>query len=47
MRSEGYIYSGSTDPGSRNDLGKLHNDLVSYNLLAEEVKRKDDEISIS
>lgn len=47
MRSEGYTYSGSTDPGSRNDLGKLHNDLVSYNLLAEEVKRKDDEISIS
>lgn len=46
MRSEGYIYSGSLDPSSRNDLGKLHNDLVSYNLLAEDVKKKDDEITI-
>ena len=28
MRTEGYQYSGSTQEISRNDLGKLHHDLV-------------------
>ena len=41
MRSEGYIYSGSPDSASRNDLGKMHNDLIEFELLSEEEKRKD------
>lgn len=41
MRSEGYIYSGSHDPSSRNDLGKMHHDLVDFSSLTEEEKRKD------
>lgn len=41
MRSEGYIYSGSTDKGSRNDLAKMHNDLIPFEGLDEEEKRKD------
>lgn len=44
MRSEGYIFSGSTDPSSRNDLAKMHHDLVDYATLAEEEKRKDSRI---
>ena len=31
MRSEGYIYSGSLNADSRNDLGKMHHNLVPYN----------------
>ena len=41
MRSEGYVFSGSTDPESRNDLAKTHNDLVDYETLADDEKRKD------
>ena len=41
MRSEGYIFSGSTDKKSRNDLAKMHHDLVDFSLLTEEEKRKD------
>lgn len=41
MRSEGYIYSGSHDKSSRNDLGKMHHDLVDYSSLDENEKRKD------
>ena len=41
MRSEGYIYSGSPDRSSRNDLAKMHHDLVNFDLLTEEEKRKD------
>ena len=41
MRSEGYIFSGSKDKSSRNDLAKMHHDLVDYSALAEEEKRKD------
>ena len=41
MRSEGYIYSGSKEKSSRNDLGKMHHDLVDYDSLTEEEKRKD------
>ncbi len=41
MRAEGYIYSGSKDKASRNDLGKMHHDLVDFASLSEEDKRKD------
>lgn len=41
MRAEGYVYSGSTDESSRNDLAKMHHDLVAYAFLAEEEKHKD------
>ena len=44
MRSEGYIYSGSPDKSSRNDLAKTHNDLVDYAMLSEEEKRKDSRV---
>ncbi len=44
MRSEGYVYSGSSDPASRNDLGKMHHDLVEFELLSEEDKRKDSRV---
>lgn len=44
MRSEGYIYSGSTEKSSRNDLAKMHNDLVDYSSLSEEEKRKDSRV---
>ncbi len=41
MRAEGYIYSGSPNKNSRNDLGKMHHDLVPFEKLTEEEKRKD------
>ncbi len=44
MRSEGYIYSGSSEKISRNDLGKLHHNLVDYSSLTEEEKRKDSSV---
>jgi len=44
MRSEGYVFSGSTDKSSRNDLAKMHHDLVDYSSLAEDVKRLDSKI---
>lgn len=44
MRSEGYVYSGSRDKASRNDLAKVHPDLVDYELLSEEDRRKDSKI---
>jgi hypothetical protein len=39
MRSEGFIFSGSTDEGSRCDDAKLHNLLVPYNQLPEAEKK--------
>lgn len=42
MRSEGYCYSGSRDKSSRNDLAKMHYDLVPFGVLDEEEKKKDD-----
>ncbi|MBR0294942.1 MAG: hypothetical protein IJQ67_03430 [Bacilli bacterium] len=41
MRSKGYIYSGSNNKSSRNDLGKKHHDIVPYEELTEDEKRKD------
>ncbi len=45
MRAEGYIFSGSTDKASRNDLAKMHHDLVAYQRLTEEEKRKDSKVA--
>ena len=44
MRAEGYIYSRSKDKSSRNDLAKMHHDLVDYASLSEEDKRKDSKV---
>lgn len=44
MRAEGYVFSGSKDPASRNDLAKMHNDLVVFDQLDEEEKRKDSRV---
>ena len=44
MRAEGYIFSGSTDKSSRNDLAKMHHDLVDFSSLTEEEKRKDSNV---
>ena len=44
MRAEGYIYSGSPDKSSRNDLAKMHHDLVDFSSLSEEEKRKDSRV---
>ncbi len=41
MRAEGYVYSGSPDKKTRNDLAKMHHDLVHFSVLSEEEKRKD------
>ena len=46
MRSEGYIFSGSKEKSSRNDLGKMHHDLVDYDSLSEEEKRKDSKVAL-
>lgn len=44
MRAEGYVYSGSPDKASRNDLAKMHHDLVDFSSLSEEEKRKDSSV---
>ena len=44
MRAEGYIYSGSKDSASRNDLGKMHNNLVEFDALSDADKRKDSRV---
>lgn len=44
MRSEGYVFSGSKDKASRNDLAKMHHDLVDFSSLSEEEKRKDSKV---
>ncbi len=41
MRSEGWVYSGSKDKESRNNLGKMHHNLVCFDDLSDEDKRKD------
>ena len=44
LRSEGYVYSGSPDSSSRNDLAKMHHNLVDFASLSEEDKRKDSSV---
>lgn len=44
MRSEGYVFSGSTDKKTRNDLGKMHHNLVDFDALSEETKRLDSKV---
>lgn len=44
MRSEGYVFSGSKEKTSRNDLAKIHHDLVDFSSLTEEEKRKDSKV---
>ncbi len=44
MRSEGYVFSGSKEKSSRNDLAKMHHDLVDFSSLTEEDKRKDSRV---
>lgn len=45
MRSKGYIWSGSIEKKTRNDLGKKHHDIVPYEELTEDEKRKDELVS--
>lgn len=44
MRAEGYVYSGSKDEASRNNLAKMHHNLVDFSQLSEEDKRKDSRV---
>lgn len=41
MRSIGYVYSGSENPSTRNDLAKMHHNLVCFDRLTQEDKDKD------
>ncbi len=41
MRSEGFVYSGSRDKSSRNNLAKTHHDLVSFSELGDSDIKKD------
>ena len=43
MRSEGYQYSGSDKPESRNDLAKRHHCLIPFDRLSVKDKEKDDD----
>ncbi len=43
-RAEGYIYSGSRDENSRNDLAKMHHCLVEYDKLTDAEKKRNGEI---
>ena len=45
MRAEGYVYSGSPEKSSRNDLAKMHHNLVEYSSLSESDKRKDSRVA--
>ena len=44
MRSQGFRYSGARDKKSRNDLAKLHNDLVDYVMLSQKDIDKDGKV---
>ena len=43
MRSEGYVYSGSTEKSTRNDLAKMHHCLVPFYELPLKEQEKDDD----
>lgn len=47
MRAEGYVFSGSADKSSRNDLAKMHHDLVDFSSLSEEEKRNDSQNGVN
>lgn len=47
VRSCGYIYSGSKEKSSRNDLAKMHNCLVPFAELTEEYKKIDSDVAIN
>ena len=44
MRAEGYVYSGSRNPETRNDLAKTHNDLVPCGMLSKSDMDKDSRV---
>lgn len=44
MRADGYVFSGSKNKESRNDLAKMHHDLVDFSSLSEDEKRKDSRV---
>ncbi|MCQ2531653.1 MAG: hypothetical protein MJ093_02995 [Saccharofermentans sp.] len=44
MRTEGYVYSGSLDSSTRNDLAKVHHNLVAFGKLNEADRRKDGDV---
>lgn len=43
MRSEGYVYGGTTEKTGRNDLAKTHNCLVPFSQLPYKEQIKDDD----
>ncbi len=47
LRSCGYVYSGSKEKSSRNDLAKMHNCLVPFDELTEEYKKVDSDVAIN
>ena len=44
MRSEGYVHSGSSEASSRNDLAKMHHNLVVYQELTKDDTDKDEAV---
>ena len=46
MRAEGYVYSGSPHQSSRNDLAKMHHNLVVFDELSEKDKHKDSRVGL-
>ncbi len=46
LRTEGYVYSGSDDASTRDDLAKMHHNLIPYERLSPEDKRKDSTVAI-
>ena len=46
MLAEGYVYSGSPYKESRDDLAKMHHNLVPFDALSEEDKRKDSIVAV-
>ena len=45
MRAEGYVFSGSKDKSSRNDLAKMHHNLVPFRSLSKADQNKDSAVS--
>lgn len=43
MRSEGYVYGGTVEKSGRNDLAKMHNCLVPFDVLPLKEQEKDDD----